>query len=136
MVGYNPATMEGALARPIARLAALVGRPDEADELFREALDAHQRWPAPYWIARTQLDWAEALLARDPADTEARALIRDATASARGRHCVRPGTPLRPPGDAATTASPDGRHSSALIEQPSKLASATSRKGHNGPLAP
>lgn len=50
---------------PLARLAAVLGRDDVADRHFADALAAHRSWRSPFLIARTELEWAEALLHRD-----------------------------------------------------------------------
>jgi class 3 adenylate cyclase len=83
--GYNMATMEGALARPMGRMAALLGRWDDADGLFAEALDLHRRFAAPYWVARTKLDWAEARLASGADEGVASDDLRSAISTARER---------------------------------------------------
>ena len=59
------------VARPIARLAGLLGRDDEADAAFATALELCDRLGAPYWKARTLVDRAEWRLRRDgPGDAE------------------------------------------------------------------
>jgi len=70
----------GAAARPLGRLATLLGRYDDAETHLRAALAMHERLQAPYWIARTQLDLAELCVARQGAtDTAtARELIAQA----------------------------------------------------------
>jgi hypothetical protein len=54
---------------PIDRLAALLhdalGEHERADELFSAAVQQQIRIASPPWTARTQLDWAESLLARN-----------------------------------------------------------------------
>jgi tetratricopeptide (TPR) repeat protein len=55
---------QGAVARPLGRLATLLGRFDEAESHLRYALDFHRRLSAPFWIARTQVDLAAMLVAR------------------------------------------------------------------------
>ena len=42
-------------------LARLIGRLEEAETHLQRALDVHQRIAAPYWIAHTQLDYADLL---------------------------------------------------------------------------
>lgn len=78
MVAGNPATVAGSVARPLGRLATLLGQCDAAEAHLRDALAVHERLRAPYWIARTQLDWADLLLVRDePGDRQAaRELVR------------------------------------------------------------
>ncbi|HLK44204.1 MAG TPA: hypothetical protein VKV34_12745 [Thermoleophilia bacterium] len=81
-VGYNVATIEGALARPMGRMAALLGSWDHADGLFAEALQLHERFGAPYWVARTRLDWADARAASGREHDAARRDVRAAVAAA------------------------------------------------------
>jgi len=72
MVAGNPATVAGSVARPLGRLATVLGRYDDAEAHFRLALELHTRLQAPYWTARTELDWANLLLARArPGDKQA-----------------------------------------------------------------
>lgn len=54
----------GAVGRTLGRLAALLGDDAAAEAHFVRALAINERLEAPYWIARTQLDYAELLLAR------------------------------------------------------------------------
>lgn len=64
----------GSVSRPLGLLAAAMGRWDEADERFGEALGVHKRMQARPWAARTQLDWARMLLARDLQEDTKKAL--------------------------------------------------------------
>jgi tetratricopeptide (TPR) repeat protein len=69
MIAANPATLAGAVARPLGRLAALLGHSDEAEMLLRRALATHERLNAPYWTALTLLDLADLLRSRaNPSD--------------------------------------------------------------------
>jgi hypothetical protein len=43
----------------------MLGRRDEAEQHYRNALEIHEGMEAPYWIARTQLDLADLLLSTD-----------------------------------------------------------------------
>jgi predicted ATPase/DNA-binding SARP family transcriptional activator len=52
---------EGAVARLLGRLAAVAGRPDAATEHFERALEREAALRAPVCLARTQLDYAQAL---------------------------------------------------------------------------
>lgn len=61
LVTFNSGTCEGAIARMLGRLAQSLGRSDEADAHFREALEISDRIRSPYWITCTQLDYAEFL---------------------------------------------------------------------------
>jgi hypothetical protein len=46
----------GAIARHLGRLAAELGRHEEAELHLRLAIELHERMRAPYWIACAQLD--------------------------------------------------------------------------------
>ena len=72
----------GAAARVRALLLDRLGEHERADELFAEAVRQHEDLRTPTWIARTPLDWAEALLRRGSPDTARTHL--DAAASALG----------------------------------------------------
>jgi class 3 adenylate cyclase/tetratricopeptide (TPR) repeat protein len=66
----NATNWFGSVARHLGLLEHVMGRTDDADRSFAEALEAHQRLPAPLLAARTHLAWAESLLGRidpDPA---------------------------------------------------------------------
>ncbi|HZQ56988.1 MAG TPA: AAA family ATPase [Acidimicrobiales bacterium] len=82
VVAYNVATIEGALARSMGRMAALLGDWDDADGLFADALELHERFGAPYWVARTRLDWADARVASGRNHDAARRDVRAAVAAA------------------------------------------------------
>jgi class 3 adenylate cyclase/tetratricopeptide (TPR) repeat protein len=61
----------GSVSRPLAVAASVVERWSEAENHFGAALRANSEMGAHPWVARTNLDWAEALLKRDaPADCE------------------------------------------------------------------
>ena len=61
----------GSVSRPLAVAAALMERWSEAERHFEAALRANSEMGALPWVARTNLDWAEALLMRDaPGDRE------------------------------------------------------------------
>lgn len=48
-----------------------LGDLDQADAYFAQALEIHERIEALYFIAQTQVDWAEMLIQRDnPGDAE------------------------------------------------------------------
>jgi tetratricopeptide (TPR) repeat protein len=63
----------GSVARSLGLLAALLGRHDEAEEHFLAALSANERMGARPWVARTQHEYAQLLLARDAPGDRARA---------------------------------------------------------------
>ena len=58
----------GAADRYRALLHDALGDHDVADELFSAAVEQHEAFRTPPWIARTHLDWAESLIARDQLD--------------------------------------------------------------------
>ena len=64
LVVFNGGTVVGAIARPLGRVAHMLGHHSEADAYFRSALATHERLNAPYLIAQTQLDYAELLIER------------------------------------------------------------------------
>jgi hypothetical protein len=70
----------GPTARLLARLEDVIGRPDEADRHYAEAIEQSHSLISPVWIARCQLDWAASLLARG-VRPRARALVDDADAT-------------------------------------------------------
>ena len=52
----------GSMQRPVGRLAASLGRSDEAEDHLRRALAEHRRIGASFWLARTAVELAEVLL--------------------------------------------------------------------------
>lgn len=54
----------GAVDRLLALLHDRLGNPLRADALFAAAVAQHEALHSPPWVARTNLDWAESLLAR------------------------------------------------------------------------
>jgi tetratricopeptide (TPR) repeat protein len=70
-------TVSGSVAHYLGSLAHSLGRYDEADQWFAEALVCHEGLQAPYFVALTQTAWAVLLSDRNqPGDAErARALI-------------------------------------------------------------
>jgi class 3 adenylate cyclase/tetratricopeptide (TPR) repeat protein len=62
----SPASVvvSGAIARPLARAATLVGDYEKAEHWFAIAHDLHARLEAPYWTARGQLDHADLCIVR------------------------------------------------------------------------
>ena len=72
---------EGAAARYLGRLAAAIGRPEEAKRHFEHALQRNAALGAPMCLARTQLDYAETL--GPPRSARARELIESAASAAR-----------------------------------------------------
>ena len=81
----SPVTTIGCLAEPVARLAVLLGRNEEAVDHFRRAVEANGRAGARFWTARSQLDLAEVLAQRRTPgeDAECTELVTDALTTAR-----------------------------------------------------
>jgi hypothetical protein len=80
----------GAVARVAGLLAATLGRWDAADGFFATAARIHADLAAPALLARTQLNWAAAMLARDPAGagaTRAAQLLMQARDGAAAAGC-------------------------------------------------
>lgn len=73
----------GSVSRALGILATTLGRLDNADRHFRDALEMNERMGARPWVAYTQLDHAKMLQARDaPGDREtAIELLRGASAT-------------------------------------------------------
>ncbi len=57
----------GAADRLLAKLHGALDEHDVADRYFALAVEQHEVLRSPPWVARTHLDWAESLLARDRA---------------------------------------------------------------------
>ena len=64
-------TSIGSASRHLGNLATLMGRTDEAEKHFEDALEMNGKIGAPPWVALTQQWYAQMLLARDePGDRE------------------------------------------------------------------
>jgi tetratricopeptide (TPR) repeat protein len=74
ILGGRGVYFRGAVARYLGRLAATMGRPDEAVAHLENALRTNTRAQAPPWIARTLFDLGRALLARGRPGDDLRAL--------------------------------------------------------------
>jgi len=72
----------GALARPLARAAGVLGDYDQAEQWFATAHDIHTRLQTPFWTARGQLDHADLCLTRRADDDLQRARDLATTAAA------------------------------------------------------
>jgi tetratricopeptide (TPR) repeat protein len=83
----NGVGVVGAVSHFLGRLAATLGRHDDADRGFAEAAALHRRLEAPVMVARTEAAWAAFLLAGGRPEDEERAgrLLASALAAAR-RH--------------------------------------------------
>ncbi len=68
------------VAHHLGVLAATLGRHDEAERRFSEAVAIHERIGASHWVARTKLEWARMLLARRGSEDseQAQSLINSA----------------------------------------------------------
>jgi class 3 adenylate cyclase/tetratricopeptide (TPR) repeat protein len=82
IVGFPFASSNGSVARSLGRLAHLLEQPDAAQAHFRTALSINERLKDPYWIARTQLDYADLLRDVGKAD-EAAQLVDQALETAK-----------------------------------------------------
>jgi tetratricopeptide (TPR) repeat protein len=83
----------GSMQRPVGRLAASLGRFDEAEDHLRRALAEHRRIGASFWLARTTVELAEVLLDapssspdRGPRRQEALSLLQEARQLAVNRY--------------------------------------------------
>jgi hypothetical protein len=79
---FNGLTSSGALSRVLGRLDTLLGDYADADRELGRALDLNAAMRAPFWVARTQLDYADLLVLQSPDDPRAPALAREAAATA------------------------------------------------------
>jgi tetratricopeptide (TPR) repeat protein len=75
----------GSASNPLGKLATLLGRFDDAERHFVDAITMNRKLRAPTWVADAQLGYARMLLARaSPGDRErARELLTPALATAR-----------------------------------------------------
>jgi tetratricopeptide (TPR) repeat protein len=72
-VAADGANVQGPLGGPLGRLAAVMGRHDDAEAWFRRAVAQEERLGAALELARTQVSWAEMLLDRGRAADAPRA---------------------------------------------------------------
>lgn len=69
---YLSCVDSGALARPLGRLATILGRHDDAERHLHDGLAVHERMQARFWTGRSRIDLAELSVARrDPTDLDA-----------------------------------------------------------------
>jgi class 3 adenylate cyclase len=80
----TPALCTGSASRQLGMMAALMGRYDDAERHFEEALPFDKKMNARPWVAHTQYQYAKMLVARDaPGDRpKALALLQEALATA------------------------------------------------------
>jgi hypothetical protein len=80
-VAYPEITI-GSVAQYLGAMAAAIERWDDASADFELALETNARIGARPWLARTQRDYARALLARDEPGDRDRAAALDSEAAA------------------------------------------------------
>jgi len=64
LVVFSGCSVVGAVAHDLATLATILGRYDDADAHFTQALELHEKLQAHFFIAETKLEWGRMLLAR------------------------------------------------------------------------
>lgn len=69
VVGWTACCL-GSSSRPLALLAATLGRRDDATMHFQDALAMNERMGAAPWLARTQVEYGQFLLTGEDADPE------------------------------------------------------------------
>ena len=110
--GTGVVFLSGSLHWPLGRLAALLGRTEQALEHFATAVTVNTRLGARPFVVLTRLDWAGALSARGARGDheEALPLARQAAEEAREARHARPG-PARRAADQRAAPGPLGRGS-------------------------
>lgn len=76
----GPVVAMPGIALRVARLYDVLGRPDDADRSYAQALEIHHRLESPFFVALTKACWALSLQTRD--SVRARAIAREALAVA------------------------------------------------------
>jgi tetratricopeptide (TPR) repeat protein len=76
--GDHPEGIRGSVSRYVGLVATTTGHRDEAARHFEAALQANERMGARPWLAHTQHDYAQMLLARDGHEERARELLERA----------------------------------------------------------
>ena len=87
VIDVSGSLVRGAIARPLARAATLLGDYDQADAWFATAHDLHGRLQAPFESARGNLDHADLCLARRVDGDVERARSFAASAAAVAAEC-------------------------------------------------
>ncbi len=82
-------TFSGTMGMPLARLAAVLGRGDDAARHFEQADAQLRALGAPFWQSRNQVEWARLLIRRGTEADLRRAgeLLAEATATAAASGC-------------------------------------------------
>ena len=85
IVGSGLVSLNGSVYWPLGRLAAMLGRTEQALDHFASALALNTRLGARPFVVVTRLDWAATLAGRGAGDdlAQARALVRQAAIEAR-----------------------------------------------------
>jgi tetratricopeptide (TPR) repeat protein len=71
LIAASAAACTGAVSHVLGCLAATLGRDDEAEQYLTDALVRHERLEAPFFRARTMLELARVIRAREPERAEA-----------------------------------------------------------------
>ncbi|MDP9236001.1 MAG: protein kinase [Chloroflexota bacterium] len=84
-IGVGPINCTGSASAPLGSLAAMLGRFDEAERHFAEAIEMNLRLRAPTWVAEAQFRYASMLLLRGGAGDRERAIaiLDEATTKAK-----------------------------------------------------
>ena len=81
-VSISNVTSQGPVAFHAGCLATLLGRFDRADSHFAQALGVGQKLDAPYWVARTQIAWAQLDRKAGSTNTGRETMVADALRAA------------------------------------------------------
>ena len=81
-----PGVVDGPVAFYLGKLASLLGRGEAAKGHFTEALDISHKLDSPYWIARTQIEWARLLRKPGPEDRAKAESMRESALRTARRH--------------------------------------------------
>ncbi len=80
---WNGASELGSINHYVGMTAATLGRPAEAGERLRAAVEANERLGLPLFAARSRIEWARSLLTSGGDAPRARELIEQALQTAR-----------------------------------------------------